>query len=881
MRAWWLWLAGVDETSLPAGAELRFVWTHAPRSWGLFVLVAVVAALLYLVLWLYRREPGEASLRLRLGLAALRAAALLLLLGVFLGPALEVTRKRVVEPYVLLLLDESLSMGIRDRYADETQTRRAARVLRRSPEAVQEDPPTRAALVEAILRREDGLFLKRLARRGKVRVMTYAAETRLRAALGASVDPRDPSTTTRAGATDATPGGLPTGPAVPPLVPTGAETDLARGLRESMRSVAGNPVAAVVLIGDGRATAGEDPLRAAAKLAEAGTPILTVGVGDPTRPPNRRVVSIGAPARVFKEDPYEIRATVAASADAASADSTGVGESGADPGDAFTVELVAQRVTADGGLGPETVIESKTVTPTAPAIGEATGESAGDEVMDETGPLGVGVGTPPREARAEVVFERKPERAGKTVYTVRVPKAEGEMIESDNRRATTVEVLEAKTRVLLVAGSPTWDFRMARNLLLRDRTIDLSVWLQSLDREARQEGNTVIEKLPSTPPELFAYDVLAFIDPDPDEFNEAWIETLRRYLEEHGGGLLWMAGPKYTVKFLALPRTAAMRDLLPVRGQGERAELLQVLGGPVRKGWPVRVTPVGADHPLLRLGDEAAADRARWGRLPSLYWTYPVTEAKPGAQTLLVHTDPATRVGDKGRPLLVTGRYGRGRTLFLGFGGTWRWRRADVEIFDRFWVQAIRYLMEGRLARDQAWGRLETDRDRYALGQTVRVLAELRGPDLEPWTAESVTATAVGPDGSEELTLEAAPARPGTYRAILPARRLGAFEIRLRPPGAPPEAGDLTRGFTVEAPHLELADPRLDRAGLRALAQRTGGRYLEVDEADEVPDLIPDRRETLLIPDQPRTLWDRPWVLVLFGLLVSLEWALRRRARML
>ena len=58
------------------------------------------------------------------------------------------------------------------------------------------------------------------------------------------------------------------------------------------------------------------------------------------------------------------------------------------------------------------------------------------------------------------------------------------------------------------------------------------------------------------------------------------------------------------------------------------------------------------------------------------------------------------------RPLLVSGQYGGGRTIFFGFDGTWRWRPAgrNAEYFNRFWLQTVRFLVEGRAVladRDQ------------------------------------------------------------------------------------------------------------------------------------------------------------------------------------
>jgi hypothetical protein len=88
----------------------------------------------------------------------------------------------------------------------------------------------------------------------------------------------------------------------------------------------------------------------------------------------------------------------------------------------------------------------------------------------------------------------------------------------------------------------------------------------------------------------------------------------------------------------------------------------------------------------------------RWETLPGIFWSFPSDEPKPTANVLVEHSDPTLKKVVGSRPLLVSGRYGAGQVLYLGFNGTWRWRKAgrQAEFFDKFWIQAVRYLVEGR-----------------------------------------------------------------------------------------------------------------------------------------------------------------------------------------
>ena len=106
-------------------------------------------------------------------------------------------------------------------------------------------------------------------------------------------------------------------------------------------------------------------------------------------------------------------------------------------------------------------------------------------------------------------------------------------------------MLEDQLRVLLVAGRPSYDYRHLTRLLERDRTIELSCWLQSADAHAVRDGNKTLVALPREPAEVFAYDALILLDPDPDELDgrlgagrAAFRRRVRRRVAVPGGHAL-------------------------------------------------------------------------------------------------------------------------------------------------------------------------------------------------------------------------------------------------------------------------------------------------------------------------------------------------------
>ena len=73
---------------------------------------------------------------------------------------------------------------------------------------------------------------------------------------------------------------------------------------------------------------------------------------------------------------------------------------------------------------------------------------------------------------------------------------------------------------------------------------------------------------------------------------------------------------------------------------------------------------------------------------------------------------------------------------------------------------------------------------------------------------------------------------------------------------------------------IELSASRdpLDR-----LASATSGRvFADYEAAELIPLLKSKTRETVRVEETP--LWDRPWALVLFFGVLSVEWVVRKRA---
>jgi hypothetical protein len=257
----------------------------------------------------------------------------------------------------------------------------------------------------------------------------------------------------------------------------------------------------------------------------------------------------------------------------------------------------------------------------------------------------------------------------------------------------------------------------------------------------------------------------------------------------------------------------------------------------------------------------------------------------------LEHSDPRAGSSQEPRPLLVTGQYGGGRSVYMGFNGTWRWRRLgrDGEYFSKFWVQTVRYLIEGRLLGSQKRGVLEIPKDRYAVGEKIVVMARLKGPQGEALADPAVPALLHlhGDKSTASFPLRPVKDKPGEYQGEVEARRQGPSFVTVEVAGIKPgERVTLnSKNFRVEFADVELEDRTLNKQLLRDIAERSSnqyrGAYFEVDELARLAAALPDRNEIKAVPGRPIELWDTNRLLFLIALLLTIEWGARKRFKLL
>lgn len=783
----WLeqWL-GVPAAGSGEGTAWSIEYSWPWAAWA--TLLFVLAAALWVCFW-YHRENSPAGKFYRWMLALVRLSLVGLLLAMLAGYALSLSRTGLA--YLVVVVDDSASMGTFDRYEEEKLTQTVARRLKqaRLTEA------TRLSIGKSLLLENDAALLKELARRYKLKLYLVSDSARLQTgdadALAAAVRRADAM---------------------------GETTRLGDGLDAVIDDLRGSPPSAVLLLSDGINTEGSSLADAAAKARRKGVPLFTVALGSETPIRDVELTDLLVDEVVFVDDVVNFEFKLA---------STGL--------EGRQAKVVLRRKDDPAKLAETTV-----------TLGE-DGETV----------------------RGRLAY--RPTEVGEFDYVVEVERVGDENQRDNNRQQRHVSVRKEQVRVLLAQSYPSYEFRYLKHLLERDSTVKLRTVLQEADPEYAQLDETALGVFPVRREELFDYDAIIFGDVNPDFLSGTALGHIKAFVEEKGGGMVFISGPLYTP---AAYRDSPLAELLPIdfesRSGSEPAEI-------INEPFQMQPTEAGLTGPTMQLGDSLAETVEIWQKLPPLYWLIAAPALKPAARVWAEHPH---RTGPDGHslPLIVMHYAGSGKVVFHATDETWRWRfRVGDVYFARYWVQTLRYLSRSKLLGKDRSAELTSDRREYRHGENVRLRVRFFDDRQAPAEDDGVTVI-VEREGAknERLQLHRNAGDRGVFEGIISRPADGACHVWVAAPTLPGDAP--AADFRVVAPPGERARWQTDVAALRRAASDTRGRSYNIATAGQLLKDLPQGRQVKTDPLPPLPLWNHWLLMVLFLTLLVAEW-LSRKAR--
>lgn len=596
-----------------------------------------------------------------------------------------------------------------------------------------------------------------------------------------------------------------------PVAPGGSATLLGDALHKLLDESLNRPLAGIILFSDGQNNGGRPPLEAARRAAELGVRFYTIPCAGTATVSDVTLIDLDLPGEITLGDTVRITATI---------------ESHGFDGKTATIRV----------LETNQVLDSREI-----------------------------ILTSREQQQADLSFVTG--REGIHPLTVEiVPLAgEPEHLQGNNNDQAVLEVNRDKIRVLYLEGLPRWDFRFLKNAMRRDHGLgglDTPQPVIAVETEVRLLApEQQRQAVPQNVEQWAAYQAVILGDLSPNILGALQLQALSTAVRERGTGLLIQAGP------LHMPQSYAEEfgELLPVKC----IRRLPGLDAPTYRPFTIDLAPEGVFHEIMRLVDEPERNRSIWLQMPPFYWCAAAERAAAGATILAWNPAVGGRLGAV--PLIAWHQAGAGKVLFVGTDSTWTWRQnVGDRYFYRFWGQAIRFV--ARQPEGIKTSRLAVRPPRVSPGQPVYIELMAYTREGLPRAEETLKTLVTGGTAMRQVQLNADRSRRGRFSGSFIAEKAGIHNVIFEPgDGGPVLSGEVR----VTPALLELRHAQVQRPILRALAEATGGRMLELpqlgtigDQFHGVPKLTRVQREA--------SLWDNWLVLLLLAVLYSLDVGIRR-----
>jgi uncharacterized membrane protein len=474
--------------------------------------------------------------------------------------------------------------------------------------------------------------------------------------------------------------------------------------------------------------------------------------------------------------------------------------------------------------------------------------------------------------RLEVELEFTPNKIGKRIYTLSLPKFAGEFIHTNNEKEFEINVVRDRIRILHLNGRPSWDSRFLREVLAHNPKVDLLSFF--ILRNMGDDVEAPVSELSLIPfpsnllfdDYLNSFDLVIFQNFKYDPFiDKKYLENIRKYVGK--GGAFLMVGGDLSFQGGGYSRTP-IEEILPVKFRDDPRPFIDEAFKPT-------LNKEFSRHPILRLEKDPEFNLKAWQSLPLLQSINIGLFPDKNAHALVRHTMEL--------PVLVTGNFGKGRTALLATDSIWNWNLKNVgsggsgRYFQRFWNNVIDWLIaEPETRRLQ----LESDKDRYREGEQALIKFSLMLKNFQPAAgmmaklilksmsneAGKTTIHEIKTDEQGEGVFPFLPDLDGFYSAMMQADIDG-------------ETLEEEIVFSVLKDNAEFEKPLVNENLLKKISEVTGGKHLVLQGSDDLS-LFPFANPDIQVKSHSRSfsLWDNWWA---YGLVVGflvMDWYLRRKS---
>ncbi|MFC1490339.1 VWA domain-containing protein [Candidatus Latescibacterota bacterium] len=608
------------------------------------------------------------------------------------------------------------------------------------------------------------------------------------------------------------------------LIPNGRETNLDTALRRVMNDFTGLPLSGIVLLTDGGDNSSDNVRNTAEELRGLGIPLHIVGLGNEELSQEREILS------------------------------------------------VATNLVQSEGMGAEIELKVKSW-------------------VDEKEPVTVSMYKEDRLVMSRNInlrgngnvdyesFYYWPKEHEVAQYTLQIAPASNEVNVENNVVDLLIDSSTDSVKVLYLEGYLRTDFKFIKRALESDQVLEFASVSRTGTGKYYRQGISSSEELkggfPTSEEELFGYKAIILGDIEANYFSMTQLEMIERFVSSRGGGFLMMGGRNSFAEgeYWNTP----IADLLPVKLDPSRKTVLPPDFSNQRlpreeQGFQFVPTRAGLENPILKLSEDIQTNRLLWSEVPNFFSINYLGDVKPGAVVLAEKPDDDFGPSE---PLLITHRYGKGRSAALATASTWRWKmlldESDTR-HERFWRQFVRWLSTDTPDKVN----IELTDNRFEPGTELPIRVSVYDDVFKPMSYADVAGTVTGPNGKRhEVQFFPDLNGEGEYIGTVFIENPGIYTIDVVAKQDSMLIGTQKQSVLSYLSKKEFHNSELQKSFLENIATLNNGNYYELSETDDIPTNLTGRQTSTSIFHY-KYIWDSPILFILIIMILSLEWVYRR-----
>lgn len=577
---------------------------------------------------------------------------------------------------------------------------------------------------------------------------------------------------------------------------SGSRTNIASALSDAASQLADDNLSALILVSDGLYNAGSNPLHLAEQFP---VPLMTVAHGDTSAQRDVRIA-----------------------------------------------DVITNELTYAGSIVPVQVrVRNEGITPSPLVL----------SLMEGSRVISTERLTLPRSGTEVVVdLEFEARDPGRREFRVALTRYENEATWRNNDHRFSVQVLDQKKSILLVAGAPSPDVSALSRLIHEDDTAELTMFVQS------RRGAFIEGELPT---DLGSYDLILSIGfPGPATIPA----DARRIAEQIASGTPFLFVLDHETSLARLD--SEFGALLPVTLESSRDSFVP---------GSMNQMPGATSHAIFDIADRQ--DASLWRRLPPLYVSESTWSTAPGATELASVEIRGIALPD---PLFAVMRRGPVKSAALLANGFWRWTLVpeDLEFeADRFKTMFANLIQWLYASDDDRLVRVYPAEREFAEGESVNLRGEVYDESLRPISDASLSLQVTSPEG-QIFPFEMLARGNGRYGLDIGTLPSGAYEYRAAASRDDAILGKDTGSFSIGKRAIEFRQTRADGNLMSGLASRSGGVAFvssNVNGMNEAIRALPSYLPVTTTSMEQIRLWQLMPLLFFMLFLLTIEWFFRKR----